>query len=247
MKKIIALLSAFVLTMAVFTACGSSASSSSAVVSSAVETSEILSSQVVSSQAATSVEGKVSEKSTKSTSEFVNSTTAPSEELSDDIRSGNIQLDGVVYTFPVESYQTFLDNGWTSEKPFDYSIPSATMSQNHTMKNAAGNMFQISIANATGETKNVEDCPVTDLFISNSSIRFGNGLDVVLPGGITIDSTYDEVIAAYGQPDDKSEGSNYLNIKYQTKSTKYNYVQIDFDKENETVGKIDYINYTFIY
>lgn len=56
-----------------------------------------------------------------------------------------------------------------------------------------------SIYNSTDKALPYKDCPVDDISVSVYGMRNGND-EIIFAGGITIGSTLDEVLAAYGEP-----------------------------------------------
>jgi predicted small lipoprotein YifL len=70
---------------------------------------------------------------------------------------------------------------------------------------SSSNMFHgkcyinVSIYNSTDKALPYKDCPVDDISVSVYGMRNGND-EIIFAGGITIGSTMDEVLAAYGEP-----------------------------------------------
>lgn len=124
----------------------------------------------------------------------------PSAALSDDIYSFQIQLDGDVYTVPFP-LQQLLDSGWEVDvdltevyEPLTYGTLVARkwgmIKGLHVLNNSLTDSLPLSDLEVGGFDTTVEDAEA--------------GLSVVLPGGITFGATYDEVVAAYGEPDEIS-------------------------------------------
>lgn len=128
--------------------------------------------------------------------------TKPSSELSNDIRSQQCEINGVVYTFPVESVQQFLDNGWHTEDALDFTLPANTRTSGYTFKNDDGHRIVLEFLNSSDSTKDIMECYVESVSLSPSAAQ--TGVTLTLPGGIQIGSSYDEIIAAYGQADEES-------------------------------------------
>lgn len=126
----------------------------------------------------------------------------PSSELSNDIRSQQCEINGVVYTFPVESVQQFLDNGWHTEDALDFTLPANTRTSGYTFKNDDGHRIVLEFLNSSDSTKDIMECYVESVSLSPSAAQ--TGVTLTLPGGIQIGSSYDEIIAAYGQADEES-------------------------------------------
>lgn len=235
MKKVLLAVSCMVMSFSMFVACGgtatssSSASEASSIVSSAVSSSVVSSS--VSSSQTSSVASTASSSSATSTAQV--SPTA-SADLSSDIRSRQMQLDGVVYTFPLENVQVLIDNGWTAKKPLDFSIPSGNTTSTYRMTNSAGGDILISFYNPNAETKDVMECAVDTISIPKTI--FDSGLiDIVLPGGFTGGSNYDEMVAVYGEPSELYEVSGSTYISYTINDQTFNSIKLQYNENKELV------------
>ncbi len=231
--RILSLATAATLVMAL-SACGEKAVSSS-VASQTPSSTSSSESVAVSSLPASS---NLAENSSGNESAPAKTATANTE-LSDDIYSQQVEIDGVVYTFPVENIQPFLDNGWTTDKPLDFSLPAQTTTSGYSFKNSDGHVIVLSFCNVTDTTQEAMNCSVYSL--SFSTYAAGKGASVILPKGITMGSSYDEIIAAYGAADKESPYSVVLELRYGKKS--YNYINLNMDPEEKLVNDI-YISFT---
>lgn len=127
--------------------------------------------------------------------------TAYSSQMSNDPLSGDITLNGVKYSLPV-NVKSFDDNGWkfnnfdskNSDLENNYYSDSIILDDGKKNKNTA---ITSTIYNTSGSTVKIKDAMVGAIRISKTS-DYKN--TVVLPNGITLESTYDDVIAAYGAP-----------------------------------------------
>lgn len=226
------------------TACGEgtvsssrASSASSSAVSSAVS-SEAESSSGMSS-AVSSEESSMPVSSTES-SEAAKTAALPSGALSADIYSQQVEINGVVYTMPLASVQQLIDNGWATEKDLDFSIPSNTTTSGYTFKNEEGHQFVIQFANLTDSTQDVMNCIVYSISLSRYAAE--KGISLILPGGVQIGSTYDEVIAACGTPDEEKEYDSNTTLKYGTQNRQK--VEFSLDNESKQVKDI-YLNFMY--
>ena len=231
--RILSLATAATLFMAL-SACGEKATSSS--VASQVQSSSPSSVSVPASSLP--VSSSLAESSSVTEPASTKAVTANTE-LSDDIYSQQVEINGVVYTFPVENIQIFLDNGWTTDKALDFSVPTQNTTSGYTFKNAEGHAIVLSFYNGKDTTQDVTSCSVYSL--SFSSYTAGKGASVILPKGIAMDSSYDDIIAAYGAADKESPYTTTLELRYEKGS--YNYAIFKMDPEKKLINDI-YICFT---
>lgn len=166
---------------------------------------------------------------------------ASSGELSSDIRSHQCELGGVVYTFPVESVQQFLDNGWSTDKALDFSLPANTRTSGYTFKDSEGHRMVLTFLNSSDATKDVMDCYVESISLSQSAYIL-TGANITLPGGFQIGSSYDDIIAACGEADKRRdvEGVSTFTLTY---GESYNEVVLTINKDTNTLIEV-YITYS---
>jgi len=227
MKKIAALTAMLLVMAMLLVACGSPASSS---VSQLEESSSAPSSAPESSSLADSSLPDSSESMADSS---IPTGTQSSGALSADWQSQQVEVNGVVYTFPVASVQEFLDNGWACDDSLDFTLPANTRTTGFTFKTSDDQRITLSFINTSGETKDAMDCQIETL--SFSLHAYTKGAVVILPGGIQHESSYDDVIAAWGEPSEEKDGGSYLKLTY---GVAYNHYILDFDYENKTINGI---------
>jgi len=127
-----------------------------------------------------------------------------------DVTSGRFTLDGVEYTLPVHVSE-FEANGWGLGGPdfFDvdtYVIEAGksddwwwlTDGNPHTSL-YRDTMFYIELANLSNEDLPLKENYVTIINVGWFSLE---PVLLVLPGNITVGSSYDDMIAAFGEPDE---------------------------------------------
>jgi len=154
--------------------------------------------------------------------------TKPSGDLSDDIYSQQIEIDGVVYTFPLESVQEFMDNGWATDKDLDYTMPKNTISPGYTFKNSDAHSVVLAFINQGNETIDLMECNVYYVSLTKRNVE-STGLSYTLPGGIQLGAAYDEVIAAYGSADEEKDYDNISTTKL-IYGTNNNNIELSFDQ-----------------
>lgn len=138
---------------------------------------------------------------------------SPSAELSDDLESFQIQVDGVVYTLPSPINQ-LIENGWEARDDMDFELEPFTYT-NFAMIKDDVTKYPALLNNSETETKPASECEIGGFeFVLEDA---ENGISVVLPGGLSFGATYDEIVAAYGEPDSRfqeREDGTAGNIEY---------------------------------
>ncbi len=132
------------------------------------------------------------------------------------IDGGEIVIEGTSYTFPCEM-SDLLNNGWHISNNYDnkdsFELESFEGSNTFEMYNEDSSKYiVVGAINMESESAKLADCSVESLKVLFSSQK--DGLQVVLPSGISYKSTPDDVKAAYGEPDvvDDKEEIYYYNF-----------------------------------
>lgn len=184
-------------------ACQNSGSSSSDTSSESIPESSSVSSSIASLPDSSSVE------STSSSA----APAGPVEGLGDTLEVFQISLDGVVYTFPGSTFADFEANGWEMDPgSVGATLPANTLTRVDYTKGEAKISLQASNTNAAATP--INECTCIGLSIADK-YKVAT-IDVQLPGGITIGSTADEVLAAYGEPREQ-----YINSSDEVGSLTY--------------------------
>ena len=154
--------------------------------------------------------------------------------------SGDITINGVKYSLPV-SVQAFLDNQWkfnnydsqNGDLENGYYSDSVTLDDGHK---DASTRISSTIFNTSGSTVKFKDAMVGAIHISKTD-NYKN--TVVLPNSITLDSTYDDVINAYGTPKVDYFANNGTVYYYETDIGKYGQkLTIKFDTNTKIIKEI---------
>ncbi len=147
------------------------------------------------------------------TEEPVASITTPTE-LSDNILDFQISINGDVYQFPTW-YKDFESMGWffTGDSSEKLMADGYTWSQEWIKDGASVYSY---LYNPTINAATLDNCLVTGIHIDEYTLKYAeNDFDVMLPCGIQINvSTLDDIIAAYGEPDEVYESSYYQQLTY---------------------------------
>ena len=158
--------------------------------------------------------------------------------MSDDLYSFQVAVNGVTYTLPAP-FSDFAANGWNAD-----SVAPATLDPNHMtlgdpIKDSSGKVVYMTFINMTSDVQNIPQCMVGQVMLDDYDAP--KGATLVLPKGITLGSTADEVIAAYGQPSDSYSGDTIKTLTY-TQQT-YSEVEITVDVSTNKVSQIKVENY----
>ena len=153
--------------------------------------------------------------------------TAPSE-LSDDIYSFQVSVDGTVYQFPMWA-KDFAALGWTYDGDDSQTLTSNQYTVAETWVKGDLEVYT-SLINLSMNEVTYKDAAVGGITFDEYDLKDTN-VQIVLPKGIQFGvSTRDDIIAAYGEPTDEYDGSMYYNMTYE-----YDYYQeIDLYVYKET-------------
>ncbi len=129
---------------------------------------------------------------------------------SKDISSLEFALNGQVLTFPttvkeIESVGYILDAPYQNEV-LQGSNGTVYYSVNCSARNGEGSMIRFSVCNLSEESKPIEECEIEN--ISAEDALF------VLCNGVSIESSYEEVIAIMGEPDEYEEEGDAKKLTY---------------------------------
>jgi len=150
--------------------------------------------------------------------------------LSSEPDSFQISLDGNILTLPV-LYSDFAALGWTSDDIDGETLkPGFIMVGNASLEKGDATLSGVSFINLSDKEMPLSECHVYGLAFAYSTTG-AVSTSFVLPGGLHIGSTIDDIIAAYGEPtekDDSSDSKTYLKYKFGD----YNYISFEIDKKN---------------
>ena len=124
----------------------------------------------------------------------------------ENINSNKIIIGGKTYTAPFKCSE-LLDNGWKTQK--DTSAQSPNTSVEYVLEDRNGNEIKVAADNKSTESMELKDCWVIEMKFDRAKIKEDNLL--YLPGGLSMNSTYEDVIATYGEASDSNP--NFDNAK----------------------------------
>lgn len=161
--------------------------------------------------------------------------------------SGDITLNGIKYTLPVKA-QSLVDNGW---KYNDYADKGNPLKDGYYVDNihmddgskSEESRIDITLYNISGSKVNFEDAMLGAIEVTKKNDSYKN--TVVLPKGITLSSSYEDIINAYGKPT-----ADFINdtgwIKYSVSglgNSKYGQeLKFEFDKSTKAITSISLKN-----
>lgn len=173
-------------------------------------------------------------------------------ELSTDLFSWQISIDGVVYTLPCE-FSEFEKNGWelfVEEEHEDDGIMGTNCHGSIEMKKGE-DRITVWLQNTTDEDLEYSKCPVVEVELFLEKIK--SDMEVVFPKNLVAskDITKEEVIEKYGEPAEEIEAVEkdptcalfYQHEDNDYKTRKYKDWAILFTEEGRDVLKIVYRNF----
>jgi|GEM_PF-1505914 len=151
--------------------------------------------------------------------------------VSDDLYKYEVLINGIAYSLPT-SFSTFEKNGWVGTD-FVKSTLAPNKYKIAYLKNGEQEMM-INIANFGMDVSPLSKCYVGEVTIDSQNIKKGTTISIAK--GITIGSTYDQVIAAYGKPSSEYKGDTLVKLTY--KSGDYSNYEISTDSKTKKVYSI---------
>ncbi len=159
-------------------------------------------------------------------------------ELSDDIYSFQLKLDGDVYQFPMNC-EDFMALGWTYAEDEDTDIaPNSYSSFRFTKGNLEA---YVELFNLGLNTMPATQCSVGGMSIDSYQFEDAPETVIEFPKGLTFNvSTLDDVKAAWGEPSDTYEGDLYTKLTYEYDI--YQSIEFEIDSETGVIDKFDLEN-----
>jgi len=146
---------------------------------------------------------------------FVACNGTQSDSESEGLDSPTFSLNGVEYTLPV-SVVELIENGWDGED-FDLAALAADTLNPHTSINIylknEDQVVGVDISNSSARVLPISESYVSDIFVSGS---WPDAAQLIFPGNIMVGSTYEDVIAAYGKPNERNEWSRSKTLTFFT-------------------------------
>ena len=147
-----------------------------------------------------------------------------------------IRFAGDLYQIPAPVAE-FVENGWVIEGDPNEII--AARSSNVRVHLRKGNqVMQTTVHNYDDEAQPISHGFVTRIEFSHR----GAVLPIELPGGITENSSSEEVRATFGEPHDISESATSITYTYSAASSALDRIRINFDIETDEIRSIEVQN-----
>lgn len=156
---------------------------------------------------------------------------------SDDLYSFEITLNGQAYTLPAD-YSEFEKNGWSFDSiKSDKKVAPNQYTLGEVMKNGKAQVYG-KLVNTGKDELPLKQCKIGGIKLDSFDSKYGATL--VLPKGISFDSTKDDVINAYGNPTSSNESDSQTHMTYEVGA--YQSVKITIDKKSGKVYSMDVEN-----
>lgn len=163
-------------------------------------------------------------------------------ELDTEITDLKFSLNGIVYQYPFV-VQTMLDDGWALDKSVASeleTIPANTIATTFSLEKKGDSNFGRAVCYATVSNATTVDIPLGELEFATLEISKEYGATLILPQGITWDSTFDEVVAAYQPSDDRiCDEAEAIYIIF-TNEENNKHVNLYFDTETRTLSRVQF-------
>lgn len=163
-------------------------------------------------------------------SEFLNKEYTPSDKLSSDIDSYQVQIYDTVFTFPIY-YDELIADGWVLDEYEDSDEELDSYYERHiNFKKGYVNVSFI-MYNPDVTIRNIKDCVISGFSSFNLDYDY---LDlpspVFIPGGHQMDAAkLDEVLSGYREPDRKDVIESHTHIEYK-KDDIFTCARLSFDE-----------------
>lgn len=153
--------------------------------------------------------------------------------LSDNLFDFTVSIEGKIYTFPAP-YSEFAKNGWKGDDIDSLEIEPNSYNSEGLVKGKKS--LWVTFANFDQDVLPYSECLVAGIKVEDS--YNDNPAKVVISKGISLGSTYDEVIKAFGEPDDEYKNDDQITISYE----KDVYSEYTFYFDNKRLTEIDIEN-----
>ena len=161
------------------------------------------------------------------------------DSLPGDVYSFAAELNGVIYSLPAP-YYVFMEQGWAAGKiDLTDRVIGGGKYEFIEMANG-GNVVYMGFINNTEEDMALSDCFVGLLHFGEAEAA--SGARLVLPCGVTIGSSYDEIIEAYGQESKRSDFNwGIVSLQYNEYDSG---LELELDADTMCVTNINYKNFS---
>lgn len=189
--------------------------------------------------------GAITEETSVEETETLPETTTQAEapvaptELSDDIFDFTFLLNGVVYQLPC-TMDVFTDNGWVVNDYYSVDEKIAGNSSVSIRFENGRDSITLEFYNYSGNSKKISDCKVGAIRLRADEIS-----EFELSGGLSFESSVDEIIDALGVPDSRNDYDDYASLAYYLDSDTSNYYNVYnfYRNEDEMDSSIEITNF----
>lgn len=169
---------------------------------------------------------------------------AATGELGTEITDLKFSINGTIYQYPF-TVQTMLDDGWVLDESVASELetmPANTISTTFSMEKKGDSNYGKGLCYATVSNATAADIPLGQLEFDTLEISKEYGATLILPQGITWESTYDEVVAAYQPSEDVIVDEADMELLYFVLMNEENgkCIYLYFDTETKTLSKVLY-------
>lgn len=166
-------------------------------------------SSVVTTEAATE-EMEEADEMSEETSEAVKEGSADLGEMSENIFSYQIMINGELYQMPM-NFSDFTAKGWKFDGDESEDLDAGTYDGRRTFQNGEYDV-EADVVNLTGSPQPYSDCTIVGVSIS-LFYNSGNDMKFILPKGIESGvSTLEDVKTAYGEPSQEFGEENTIVV-----------------------------------
>lgn len=159
--------------------------------------------------------------------------------LSDDLYSFMFSLNGDIYSLPF-SFEELEQNGWDGDDLDENTLNPNQVSFSSSITNGDYNM-NIAFINLTENVLPFRECNVGRVTFDLWAYERGPGTELIFPGGITIGTAYEDVIATHGEPSDRRETDTFITLTYSPRV--YERIEFRIDQETKLVDSLTMQNY----
>lgn len=162
------------------------------------------------------------------------------DELSDDVYSFQVKLNGEVYSFPM-SYADFTAKGWECDEEDAATEVQPNTYGTVTFRNGYLSIYT-DVLNLGINTAPASECSIGGFSMDDYQYEKAPETTLELPGGIVYgQSSLDDIIAAYGTPSDTYEGDLYTKVSYEYDS--YQDINLYVSTETGFLNEVDLRNF----
>ncbi|MBQ6887241.1 MAG: hypothetical protein IJN54_06995 [Lachnospiraceae bacterium] len=159
-------------------------------------------------------------------------------ELSDDLYSFQVSINGTVYQFPMW-YSDFENLGWTYDGDNTQTLTSNQYSLSEVWEKDGFSVYT-QLANLSMNTVPYSKCMISEITFDDYHLEDCDW-EIILPKGIQYGvSNADDIKAAYGEPTRDYDGDLYYNMTYEYDI--YQEIDLYVYKETNTLDKIEIRN-----